>query len=378
MKNKAITILPLIALFIILLCVCGVNYFNRHKHDKDIAFAKNAAAEYISEKYSFEAEILDRNTGLFAPYFDDDYSVVSFNAEKNGRNFHIIFTKTEGKVACYDNYQLKDIYSAAEKYICERFPKGKVVDMELLCQGSSYNGFTDKDSIFDGENTAEFLEKCYVKLKMVFYDTRFSKTEIDKVIPCDSLSAEFASFDTMEHMDEYLNNEKDSLSYFHLKLEKYAPYITDYIKTYKNEVSGGYDITILENDEFRYAYFPVEPRKLVTRADITAEPMEKSKVAEIFTKHGEEKALGKPLSKEYYFDSIFGDVWVYYPLERLDGYDVTNIGLAWFSSGGMSNNRNIEKAQICGDYAVFNMPFGEDYFMLVDTSGLEDYVPNYD
>lgn len=51
--------------------------------------------------------------------------------------------------------------------------------------------------------------------------------------------------------------------------------------------------------------------------------------------------------------------------------------LAWFSAGGMSNNRNNTKAEICGDYAVYRMPFGEDYFMFVDIGGYGEYVPDY-
>ena len=68
-------------------------------------------------------------------------------------------------------------------------------------------------------------------------------------------------------------------------------------------------------------------------------------------------------------------MWIYYPLEKLDGYDIEKVGLAWFSAGGMSDNHNIEKARVCGDYAVFNMPYGEDYFRLVYSENLAEYEP---
>ncbi|MGN0684169.1 MAG: hypothetical protein ACI4JY_10880 [Oscillospiraceae bacterium] len=362
----------------IILSVCGVNYYNRHKHDKQIAFAKTEAERYISEKYGFEADSIEPDDVKYVSFVDGDNFLLAFKAAKDGKEFYIFTENSEDKTVCYDNYQWEEISAAAEKYISDNFPNGHITYLQFACEDFFFNTFMDRDRYFDGENAAAFLEKCRGHIIMMCYDTEFSQSEIESIIPIGGINIEFTSFDTKAHLDEYFNSltERYSSLYYSKELEKYAPYITDYIKTDKNEVSG-YDITILENDEFRYAYFPVEPRKLVTRADITAEPVEKSKVTEIFTKYGEENSLGKPLSKEYFFDSIYGDVWVYYPLEKLNGYDIENVGLAWFSAGGMSNNHNIEKAQICGDYAVFNMPFGEDYFMLVVTSELGEYVPNY-
>ena len=136
-------------------------------------------------------------------------------------------------------------------------------------------------------------------------------------------------------------------------------------------------------DEFEYAYFPVELMALETQQDdiqpvrTYEESKLRGRLLEIYTNYGEEKWLNKPLSDEYYFDGIYGDVYIYYPLDKLDGYDLNSVGLAWFSAGGMSNNRNITKAEICGDYAVYRMPFGEDYFMFVDIGGYGEYVPDY-
>ncbi|MGN0666796.1 MAG: hypothetical protein ACI4KF_09760 [Huintestinicola sp.] len=319
-----------------------------------------------------------RDDGVYPNVFDGDDYNVTFNAEHSGRDFSVFFQKQEDSITCFDNYQWDEIYPAAEKYIYESFPQGKIVDMRFCCKDTVYYYFMDKDSYFDGENIADILKNSIGQLKMVCYDTSFSQSEISEVIPADSLKIEFASFDTKEHCDEYYSRKRDFYGVydFHLDLEKYAPYITDYLKMDKEDVSG-FDVTIMENEEFRYAYFPVEPRKLVSKTSVIAEPVDKSKLNDVFAKHGEESFLSRPISAEYYFDSIFGDVLVYYPLEKLEGYDIENVGLAWFSCGGMSNNRNIEKPQICGEYAVYNMPLGEDYFMLVDTSGMGEYVPDY-
>ncbi|MGN1134605.1 MAG: hypothetical protein ACI4SF_00105 [Oscillospiraceae bacterium] len=377
-KTKAIVITAIaVACF---LSAIGVRYYQQHIHDKEIAFAKAESENHLAEKYGIEDISLEQ-LDSFMNYFGDknDYSV-AFSANCGGEEFRIVFFKENGKTECFDNYQKEEISSALEKYFCDKFPKGSVVSLYFNSKGIPYSGYTHKEVFFDGENISEILDKCNGTLEMVFYDTELSQSDIEKVIPQNSFGVEFVSFDTKEHCEECFNDVKEREPYnyydFYLELEKYAPYITDYIKTDNSGVSG-YDITILENDEYQYAYFPVEPRKLVTRTDITAEPVEKSKVTEIFTRYGEENYLGEQLSGEYYFDSIYGDVWVYYPLEKLDGYDIENVGLAWFSADGSYNDHNIEKAQICGDYAVFNMPFGEDYFMLVYTENMAEYVPNY-
>lgn len=379
MKEKTKTIISIAIILITVLSVCRVRYYYRHKYDKDIAFAKAEAETYLAEKYGFEDIILGRDE-VYPTYFTDNNNFsTAFSANCGGEEFSVVFYKENGKAECFDNYQQEEIRAALEKYFCENFPKGSIISMYFSGKGVPYPyvGFMYKDAFFDGENIAGILSECQGKLEMAFYDTGFSQSDIEKIIPKDSrLEAEFASFDTKELCDECVSEAKEQIRYthFYLILEKYAPHLTDYIYI-KNDGVNGLNVDIMENDEFLYAYFPVEPRKLATRTDIAAEPVKTGKVTEIFTRYGEENYLGKQLSVEYYFDSIYGDVWIYYPLEKLDGYDIEKVGLAWFSAGGMSDNHNIEKARICGDYAVFNMPYGEDCFRLVYSENLAEYEP---
>ncbi|UKI16634.1 MAG: hypothetical protein L6V87_01700 [Ruminococcus sp.] len=95
-----------------------------------------------------------------------------------------------------------------EKYFCEKFPKGSVVSLYFHGKGIPYSGFMYKDVLFNGENITEILEKCNGDLEMVFYDTEFSQSDIEKVIPQSSFRVEFASFDTKEHCEEFLNDIK--------------------------------------------------------------------------------------------------------------------------------------------------------------------------
>lgn len=379
MKDKAKTIIFIAVILIIVLSVCGEQYYYRHKHDKDIAFAKAEAEDHIAEKYGFEDISLERDE-VYPTYFTDNNNFsTAFSANCGGEEFSVVFYKENGKAECFDNYQQEEIRAALEKYFYEYFPKGTIVSMYFKGKGVpySYSGFMYKDVFFDGENITEILSKCQGKLEMAFYDTKFSQSDIEKIIPRDSrFEAEFVSFDTKELCDECVSDAKEQRQYthFYFVLEKYAPHLTDYIYI-ENEGANGFNVDIMENAEFLYAYFPAESTKLAARTDITAEPVGTSKVTEIFTRHGEENYLGKQLSGEYYFDSLYGDVWIYYPLEKLDGYDIEKVGLAWFSAGGMSDNHNIEKARVCGNYAVFNMPFGEDYFRLVYSENLAEYAP---
>lgn len=377
MKDKTKTIIFIAVIFIMLLSVCGVKYYYRHKYDKDIAFAKAEAEDHIAEKYGFEDIILEWDEVYPSFFTDNNNFSTAFSANCGGEEFGIIFYRENGKAECFDNYQQEEMRAALEKYFCENFPNGSIVSMYFKGKGVpySYSGFMYKDVFFDGENITEILSKCQGKLEMAFYDTEFSQSDIEKIIPKDSrLDAEFVSFDTKELCDECVSDAKEQRQYthFYFVLEKYAPHLTDYIYI-ENEGANGFNVDIMENDEFLYAYFPTESTKLASRTDITAEPVGTSKVTEIFTRYGEENYLGEQLSSEYYFDSIYGDVWIYYPLEKLGDYDIEKVGLAWFSAGGMSDNHNIEKARVCGDYAVFNMPFGEDYFRLVYSENLDEY-----
>ena len=311
MKDKAKTIISIAVIFIMFLSVCSVKYYYRHKHDKDIALAKAEAEEHIAEKYGFEDIILERDE-VYPTYFTDKNNFsTAFSAICGGEEFSIVFYKENSKAECFDNYRQEEIRAALEKYFCENFPNGSIVSLYFSGKGVPYpyGGFMYKDVFFDGENTAEILSECHGKLEMAFYDTEFSQSDIERIIPQDSrLKVEFVSFDTKELCGECVSGAKEQIQYtnFYLILEKYAPHLTDYIYI-KNDGTNGFDVDIMENDEFLYAYFPVEPRKLATRTDIAAEPVGTSKVTEIFTRYGEENYLGEQLSGEDYFRLVYSE-----------------------------------------------------------------------
>lgn len=356
--------------------VIGFKLKTEHDHKVQFAQASENAERYISEKYGFDAEILgmtnDRYRWSFSEYSDE----MELKMKHGDREFYVYADRTKDSSDCWDNYQTEEIYSAVEKLLNESLPGGKVIEMRLGSSGADYYSLIN--TYFDGTNLDEVLDGCSGHIEMVLADTDLSDTDIADRFMKGKINLKFTSFDTVEHMEEFAGSDRgESDLYNYNWYQKYAPYITDYLEVSNGKVSR-LDIQIQKTDEFEYAYFPVEWRSFSkTCNDIKAVPLDYDQLTESFGRENEEYCLSKPISRQYSFDSTYGDIWIYYPLEKLKDYDVEKIGLAWYSYGGMSNNRDISRAQICGDYAVFNIPFGEDYFMIVDNSGQEEYVPGW-
>ncbi len=349
----------------------------KHQHKVQFAQASDNAVRYIEDKYGFDAEILgmtnDRYSWSFSEYSDE----MELKMKYGDREFYVYADRTGESFECWDDYQSEDIYSAAAEFMNKELPGGSILKMGLHSPGNYY--YQLFDTYYDGTNIDEVLKSCSGHIEMVFADTDFSGIDGSGRFDDYNLSLRFTSFDTAEHMEEFIRSIDNTLlfDYDYNEYQKYAPYITDYFETSKDGIKR-LNIKLDKTGEFEYAYFPVEWRTFAeTCNSVKAERIDKDQLSESYGRYNEVYCLSKPVSKQYYFDSRYGDIWIYYPLEKLKGYDVEKLGIAWFSFGGMSNNRNISRAQICGDYAVFNIPFGEDYFMLVDNSGQEEYVPEY-
>jgi len=326
--------------------------------------------EYLRNKYGFEAEPVDlpgKNSG----FWSEDRRYRMMTMQYNDSVFKVYSDDADNSY--WDNYQSEEITAAIETYITKKMPEGKIVKMKYYDEQCRYYCF--EDVYYDGKNIEQVLSGCKVVLEMVFVGKEFSKEDISWLSEGE---IKFTSFDTVEHRDEFLqkmSKKSPDNEYNYNDYQKYAPYITDYIGRVNGEITR-LDIKILEADEFEYAYFPAEWRTFAKSEDkIHVETNKFNEIKPAYARCNEEKWLRKPLSKEYCFNVSYGDVWIYYPLEKLDVHDLENIGVAWFDVGGGANCRDIARAERCGEYAVFHMPYGVDYFMLVDTTGLGEYVP---
>lgn len=324
MKDKTESIIGVIICAAVLYMSVGTRIYDSIRQKIKTASAANSVETYISDKYGFIPENIEVNGD---PWFDSDSGHASFKASDGSRSFKINYDEYGGELFCRDDYQQEEIYSAAEKYINENLENGKVYYMYLGCEnpftGDIYLGSMDKDTVFDGGNISNIMEKCSGELEMVFYGTESLQPEIFHNILELDIDIEAASFDTKEHMDEFYNAEREKnqnyyYSYFDEQLEKYAPHITDYLKIDSGTMIGD-GITVQENDNFRYACFLDSldsPEVLKTsQAEITAEPAAKHTLTEAFAAHGEEKWLKEPITETYSFKKTYGNKWIYYPLE---------------------------------------------------------------
>ncbi|MBQ8569546.1 MAG: hypothetical protein IJ446_10060 [Oscillospiraceae bacterium] len=375
----------LIVLAVIILLISLSNFLRYQEKQKKLnenyKRVSEITSEYIREKYGFNAQFIDTEYASDLENFGEPGSCVYVHMKYGDTDFGVVTYMNEEKPCCSDNYQYGIISQAAEEYIDGLLPGGKIIEINYYKTYYKTNLYSSlyplnvAEEYFDGSNITEFLSSYNVRLEMVFADTVFTREYIEKLPG--NFEAELTSFDTEEHRDEFFYKIKayDKRAFYKYNdYQKYAPHITDHFSNLNDEVTR-LDIKLLETEEFTYAYFPAEQRSYAKSEDrIKAEVSHDNTLYQIYKKHNEEKWISRPVSKEYCFDSIYGDIWIYYPVDSLGEYTCEDIGLAWFSKGGMSNNRDISKAEICGDYAVFNIQFGEAHFMLTDISGMEEYV----
>ena len=387
-KRNILYAVLLVILFVILALFCGYKIITRIKEENEqkarLAMASANAVGYVREKYGFESEIADfddSNDENYAELFNkysENTRIIKMEAD--GRDFLIAADCLKENPYCIDNYQYEEIQSVIIDEILKGIPGGELVAAEW--SGHENMPYDDNPLIlnafnkyFDGGNIDEFIGKGNGTVEMVFADTDFSDMDILDWLTERNIDAEFTSFDTEERLAEFKSAPSEELSFrYYSGYAKYAPYITDHL-TIKNGKKQGLNISFQSYGDFIYSYFPAENDGFPVSCEVNAtELLEGSTtMADIFARYDEGEYVSKPLTKEYYFDCGYGDVYIYYPLEKLKDYDIENIGAAWFSRGGQSNNRNIEKLSVCGDYAVFRLPFSEISFMLVDTSGYDKY-----
>ncbi|MDO5558941.1 MAG: hypothetical protein Q4F95_05025 [Oscillospiraceae bacterium] len=372
-KSKKYIIISLIILTG-LLVLYGFRLIDHLKIEKErkaqYAQASSNAIQYVRDKYGFEPEKIESEEEfLDSPYIHNARDL-TLKMWAEGREFDVSADNQKDNPVGMDNYQLDEIKNAIIRKITESYPAGEVIDLWASDSNLEYNLFT---KLFNGDNIEEVLEDGYGYFEMVFVDTEFTDNEITKALKKWNLNTRFTSFDTKERLDEFVKIQyKNEETY-----EKYQPYITD-----RFEISFGKESRIKyfvkSCDEFRYCYFPTDSNKYTDNSyDITISEEEQSSFISHFENYDEGNYVSKPLSKAYQFDDLYGDICIYYPVSLLKDHDIEQVGAAWFSPGGQINNRDIAKAEICGEYAVFVLPFDKQEFMLVDMSGQGKYIPGW-
>ncbi len=368
---------------ILLVLLCGYPLFThfKEKHDTKVMydFAYSNARQNIRDKYGFDAEFYESDEDK---YFNSAYAEIGyilFSAKYDGKEFFVISDCKKENPISIDNYQYEEVKSALASEISEELQGGEFVKLSLWEYSpwgydyfGTYSNFYGFHTFYDGTNLDKVLENCSGSLNMVFADTEFSDVPIADRLQALNIDFELTSFDTKEHLEEFCQNSSESYTDDYYRFKLFAPYITDHYEIKDGEVKR-LDIKLQSCGDFMYACFSDKWGFPVSEE---TEVEERYLVSQMFEYYGEGEYVSKPITGEYYFGSW--NVYIYYPLEALKDYDLENIGAAWYSDSTETNNRNIEKRiTVCGDYAVFSLPFGHTSFMLVDTSGYEEYVPGW-
>ena len=355
----------------------GDKLVTKHKRETNIAIAKENAAVYLADKYGIQIQSAEVSDEKYRVGYNSYLGQTELKVTAGGEEFFVMSPSDPGKTEyCCDDRQSADIYEAAEKYVREGLPGCQVEHMRF--SSGVYYDMMNGDIVFTGDNIEEVLGKCSGYIDLVCADTSFTGNSFVEDFPGNGDLLQCISFDSDEIMQQYLDiDDADNSSLYGVeKFQYFAPYINDFYKIYDSEVNR-LDIKIMETNEFNCAYFPVEKHSWQTDQSIKAEYSPTGDLLKSFDRCGESQWLDNPLTAEYQFDSGYGNVFVYYPLSNFGDIPPENTGLAWFSYGGMGNNRNICKPRIIGDYAVYVMPYGENRFTVVDLTGKDEYIPGW-
>lgn len=369
-------------LLVILALFCGykiiLNIKEKNEYKAQLAMATENAVRYVRGKYGFEPEFIEEVENR---YDREKLGIMHLIFQYNSKKFMVISDCLKDNTVCFDNYQYEEVMQAVTDKILSEYPNGKAVSVivgnnntPLFQAYGSYVSFRGFETYYDGSNLDEILTNCRGKVEMVFADTVFSDMDILDWLTKRNIDVEFTSFDTEERLEQFGPNPSSWFSSYY-RYKMLAPYITDHLEI-KDGEKQGLNISFQSCGDFIYSYFPISEKGFPVSSEATAEERHPEAVAQHYKRYDEGEYVSKPITNAYVFNRGY-DIYIYYPLEKLQDYDIENIGVAWYSDGGQVNNRNIEKLSVWGDYAVFYLPVGADTFMLVDTSGYDEYIPGW-
>lgn len=355
--------------------------------------AVTQAQDYLHSKYGFSASISDETEYPRRQQWLLKYGIYEFTSEYNGKTFSVwVNNNSENGILYKDSYQFDEMYSDIKNRLEDEFPVSFISDFWLGDNDewdtgiSLYGGFSD---YYDGTNLNEIIMKSGKgNITMCVAEASFESSDIDKKLSNLNFIYCLTAFDSAKHLDEFekfIGTETTAFNDY-TKYKYAAPYITEHIDNLSGKKTK-LNIDIKHSDDFMYAYLPVENRNFPTSGNIN--PPSKIDInyfigrfefkgSEYTKAYDEREYVNTPVSEPWQFRHRYGDVMIYYPLDKLSGYDIEELGGAWSSEGsGFVSNRNIESLVVFGDYAVLRLQFSNMDFMLVDMSGKGKYTPGW-
>lgn len=358
-----------ILLLALVLVLVGLKVFVKGQQYFKDKHMKTAAIDYIREKYGVEAVFENL---YYYYYYKPELAYVKL---KDGDKEFQVYIDTENETESFsDTYQYDEICDAFTEYIDETYPECKYNDIkiwgsspfELLFRKLSL----DQDTRFDGSNLHELLKDCQIKFTIYYVETEFTDCELFRELQERDVDAAFVSFDTKEHLDEFLDRRVSNIS-LNFNMQKkalyyaddvyYAPHITQIWKIDEGKsISTNYQLE--DGDGFLYCC-PAAP---VSFHEINAENLAYCLAYNFYgvKKEEVESILERVASKAYEFNSTGWDwdpIYVYIPISEIPDYE--NLGAFW-SARSMKNTGQIVDGIYAltryGDYAVFTLNAGLD------------------
>lgn len=342
---------------------CGykiiLNIKEKNEYKAQLAVATENAVRYVREKYGFEPEFIKEMEN----YFDrEKYGAMFLNFQYNGKEFMVIADCLNNSGVCVDNYQHKEVEQAVIDKVLSEYPNGKTVNVSIAEETpffSSLFPFLGFQTYYDGSNLDEVLtDSSSGRVEMIFVNTDFSDMGIADWLAERNIDVEFTSFDTEEHLAEFEALPTWWSMSDYSRYAKLAPYITDHVILNGTDDNISYETRELEN--FKYCCFEKDD------FDNYLTEMDQNTFISQCDYYGNLECLKQPLTKAYKIYGDTGEVYIYYPLDKLNGIDIKHIGAVWYIQGNGETAKNIAKAEIYGDYAVFILPGYAEGFMLTD------------
>lgn len=362
LTEKKRSIICCVGLFVfcgleIWMCASTVSDINAKRN------AENSAVLFIKDKYGIDAEADYRRT---FSYHGESWVTVDMTAD--GKEFIVEqFTDTDGNTIFADSYQHDEITQAVIDEVSRVYSDG------ILRGIGIYNNETYSIGLFmkrfDGTNLDEVLYGNHGSIHMDFADTEFDlEAPIFKKLDAWGIMPRFTSFDTKEHLDEFVAlGDIRYVSDADMRYMRYAPCITDRV-IYKDGkiVRGMFDLR--SQGDIQYCYVYGKNDEGFTSPGITISKNGMKNIEAECWEHRMSGYVNATVSKVYAIEGKSGTHLIYYPLEALNDVSVENIGALWISSLE-SYSPGVATASVCGDHAVFVLPYSATEFVLVDTTG---------
>lgn len=346
-----------------LFVLCGLEIWRCASTVSDINAkrnAENSAVSFIKDKYGIEAD---------ANYYDRTSSRTTVKMTADGKDFFVEqYTDNDGNTKLADSYQLDEIKQAVLDEVSRVYPDGILRGFGITGNATHAIGLFMKR--FDGTNLDEVLYGNHGSIHMDFADTEFDlEAQIFKKLDAWGIKPRFTSFDTKEHLDEFVAlGDISYVSDADMRYMRYAPCITDRV-IYKDGKIVREMFDLRSQGDIQYCYVYGKNDEGFTSSGITVSKNGMKNIEAECWEHRMSGYVNATVSKVYAIEGKSGTHLIYYPLEALNGVSVENISALSISSWERYILPYVATASVCGDHAVFVLPYDATEFVLVDTTG---------